>query len=189
MSISPSIAILLSFLTGALGALVYIYVFRKKSLGAQGNGVLEERLEGKEREIRDLRNRENDLQTKLEKAALEIAQLKSTQGDLEARLSVLKEEEDQLANRFKTLSTEVLKQSNDSFLQLAKSTLGKYQEESKGDLEKRQLAIEQMVKPVKESLEKVDQKIHELEKTREGSLSIFNHSGEVSARDSKSLKR
>ncbi|HEU4990612.1 MAG TPA: DNA recombination protein RmuC, partial [Gemmatimonadaceae bacterium] len=41
-----------------------------------------------------------------------------------------------------------------------------FQESARGDLDKRQLAIDQLVAPVKASLEKVDEKIHALEKAR-----------------------
>ena len=57
------------------------------------------------------------------------------------------------------------------FLELAKATLEKFQESAKGDLEKRQQAILELVKPVKESLDKVDSKIGELEKARAGAYS------------------
>src|SRR5207237_6801127 len=43
---------------------------------------------------------------------------------------------------------------------------GKFQEGAKSELEKRQQAITEMVKPMRESLEKVDAKIADLEKVR-----------------------
>src|SRR4029077_1016998 len=51
---------------------------------------------------------------------------------------------------------------------LANSTLERFQQTAKGDLEQRQKAIDQLVKPLKESLEKVDGKIGEIEKARAG---------------------
>jgi DNA recombination protein RmuC len=54
---------------------------------------------------------------------------------------------------------------------LARATLERFQQTAKGDLEQRQQAIDQLVKPLKESLEKVDGKIEEMERIRAGAYS------------------
>jgi DNA recombination protein RmuC len=77
----------------------------------------------------------------------------------------------ELTEKFKALSRDALKDNNQSFLELARSTLGQFQETAKGDLELRTQAIDQLVKPLRESLEKVDGKIGEMEKTRAGAYS------------------
>src|SRR4029078_7680633 len=68
----------------------------------------------------------------------------------------------------KALSAEALRQNNSSFLELAKTTLEKTQESAKGDLAKRQESIDALIRPMRESLEKVDAKINEMEKARSG---------------------
>src|SRR5690242_8960088 len=85
----------------------------------------------------------------------------------EERARLLGDAKQALENAFKSLSAEALKHNNAVFLDLARASLGEYQQAAKGDLEKRQMAIDQLVAPVKASLEKVDAKIHELEKARE----------------------
>jgi DNA recombination protein RmuC len=82
------------------------------------------------------------------------------------KLALLENAKQQLADAFKALAADALKSSNTSFLELAKTHLEKYQESAKGDLEKRQTAIDELVKPVKESLLKVDSKLQEIEKSR-----------------------
>jgi len=86
----------------------------------------------------------------------------------EEKLRVLDEAQRRLSDAFKALAAEALKNNNQQFLELAKANLGVFQERAKGDLDKRQQAIGDLVKPVKESLEKVDEKIRQLEKAREG---------------------
>lgn len=86
----------------------------------------------------------------------------------EEKLGLLDEAAKSLADTFKALSAEALKSNNQSFLDLAKTSFEKIQEGSKGDLEQRKQAIDQLVKPVKESLEKVDGNIRTIEKDREG---------------------
>lgn len=86
----------------------------------------------------------------------------------EEKLGLLAEAQTTLSDAFKALSAEALNTNNQAFVQLARETLEKYQEGARGDLEKRQQAIDQMVKPVRESLEKVDSKIQQIEKERVG---------------------
>ena len=78
------------------------------------------------------------------------------------------EAQTRFSDAFKALSAEALRDNNTSFLELARSTLEKTQEGAKGDLEKRQEAIGALVRPMRESLEKVDAKINDLEKARTG---------------------
>ncbi len=82
------------------------------------------------------------------------------------KLSILNEATMKLSDTFSALSANALKSNNQSFLELARTTLEKYQAEAKGDLEMRQKAVENLVSPIKQSLDKVDVQIQELEKAR-----------------------
>jgi DNA recombination protein RmuC len=86
---------------------------------------------------------------------------------LEERARMLGDAKLTLENAFKSISSEALRHNNQSFLELARATLSEFQQGAKGDLEKRQMAIDALVAPVKASLEKVDEKIHALERARE----------------------
>lgn len=83
------------------------------------------------------------------------------------KLDILNHATLKLGDAFKALSSEALRSNNQSFLELAKITLERYQTEAKGDLEQRQKAVEQLVTPIKQSLEKVDTQIQELENARQ----------------------
>jgi DNA recombination protein RmuC len=85
---------------------------------------------------------------------------------LETLLSAERDAHTRLAHEFKALSAEALKSNNESFLKLAHATLEKFQEGAKGDLASRQQAIDSLVKPLRDSLEKVDVKIGALENAR-----------------------
>src|SRR5258706_150134 len=95
---------------------------------------------------------------------LELAQRSAA---FEERARMMGNTKQALENAFKSLSADALKDNNAAFLNLAKASLGEFQQVAKGDLERRQQAIDALVGPVKESLEKVDQKIHALERVRE----------------------
>lgn len=82
------------------------------------------------------------------------------------RLELLTYTQKSLSEAFKSLSVDALKQNTQSFLDLAAATLDKFQERAKGDLHLRQQAIGDLIKPIKESLDKVDHKILELERVR-----------------------
>jgi DNA recombination protein RmuC len=67
---------------------------------------------------------------------------------------------------FRALSADALQSNNESFLQLARTQLESYQAQARGDLEQRERAVEQLVTPIRESLDRVDGKIQELERVR-----------------------
>jgi len=71
---------------------------------------------------------------------------------------------DRLAAEFRKLSTDALGQNNRQFLDLAKTQFEGFQAAAKGD-------IGQMLQPVRESLDKVDKQIAEIEKERVGAYS------------------
>jgi DNA recombination protein RmuC len=77
----------------------------------------------------------------------------------------------QLKDSFAALSAAALDKNNHSFLDLAKTALDTHVAEAKGDLEKRTQAIDSLVKPLGESLNKMDEKINALETKREGAYS------------------
>ena len=90
------------------------------------------------------------------------------------KLAALHDAQARLSDAFKAISADALKHNNQSFLELARSTLAQFQEGARGDLDKRQQAIDSMVKPIRESLEKVDLRIGEIEKTRTGAYSALS---------------
>jgi DNA recombination protein RmuC len=71
-----------------------------------------------------------------------------------------------LQNAFKALAADALKSNNTSFLQIAQETLKRFQSEAKGDLEARQKAVADLVAPVRDSLNKVDAQIQQIEVAR-----------------------
>jgi DNA recombination protein RmuC len=81
-------------------------------------------------------------------------------------LTAEKSAHERLVAEFKALSADALRANRADFLAQAQQSFAQLQTQSAGDLEKRQLAIDALVKPLRESLEKVDGKIAEIEKAR-----------------------
>lgn len=92
----------------------------------------------------------------------------------EDKLALLNAAQATLSDAFKALSADALKSNNQAFIELAKATLEKFQEGAKNDLEARKTAVDELVRPLRESLEKVDGKLGELEKSRIEAYSALN---------------
>ena len=69
---------------------------------------------------------------------------------------------------FQALSAAALARNNQVFLDLARTSLAETQTNARGDLEKRQQAIQELVAPVRTSLDQVESRIRELESVRAG---------------------
>jgi len=137
--------------------------------------ALNERAVAKDRELQKLQQtydaetvESNDLRQ--QNARLQ-AEVEGERRAAHERNESFKRVTDELAEKFKALSRDALKDNNQEFLNLAHATLEKFQANAKGDLEQKQQAIDQLVKPLKDSLEKVDGKIEAMERLRAGAYS------------------
>lgn len=103
-------------------------------------------------------------------AQAELAELRTRleleQARAAEKLAVLERAKAELTDAFKALSADALRTSNTAFLELATAALERFQVQAKDDLERRQEAVQQLVAPIRESLEKVDGKIQLLEQAR-----------------------
>ncbi len=93
-------------------------------------------------------------------------ELRTAQARLETALAAERAAHERLANEFKALSADALSRNSAEFLTLARETFGKLHQQSADDLGKRQQAIDALVQPLRESLDKVGTKIGEIEQAR-----------------------
>jgi chromosome segregation ATPase len=179
-------------LGGALGWLWTTLRTRKilSSHRIEAEGA-ERKIKAAESVAHELRNKIDELQRVLEKSRQEITnlqeqvrteneqkvatqtELKQIHQSLEALSSLnlgeqkrlLEDARAKLLNTFDALSAGALKSKNQAFLDLAKGTFETIQAQAKGDLETRQAAIDTLVVPLKEALERYERQIQEMEKT------------------------
>jgi DNA recombination protein RmuC len=85
----------------------------------------------------------------------------------EEQKALLAQARHDLAESFQALSGEALRQNNEAFLNLAKTSFQTLHTEAKGDLAQRQQAIDQLVKPLSESLHRYDEQVRHLEQSRQ----------------------
>jgi DNA recombination protein RmuC len=121
------------------------------------------RVPGLERRVTDLSAQVADYKSRLSEVT---ARLEDERRAAAEKLALLDEARVKMSDAFQALSAEALRSSNQSFLELARAALEKFQAGARTDLEARQEAIGRLVVPVKESLDKVDVKLRELETAR-----------------------
>ena len=71
-----------------------------------------------------------------------------------------------LEQTFSALSQRALKENNQTFLQLAQESLKQFHVQAKNDLELKEKAVENLIKPVREALDKTEQQIRLMEHER-----------------------
>jgi DNA recombination protein RmuC len=82
------------------------------------------------------------------------------------RLATVSDAQERLSASFKALSAEALQSSMTQLTEMAQAQLRTVQTEAKGDLDKRQQAVEQLVAPLKEQLGRVDGQLLRLDQER-----------------------
>ena len=96
-----------------------------------------------------------ELQLELERKAAEAQQQSSQQLN------------NQLRESFNALAADALQSNNLQFLRLAKENLQQFQIKAEGELEKREKAVENLVKPIREALDKTESQVRRMENERQ----------------------
>jgi DNA recombination protein RmuC len=84
----------------------------------------------------------------------------------EQRLATVTDSQERMSASFKALSADALQASMAQLTEIARAQLGTAQAEARGDLEKRQQAVEQLVAPLKDQLGRVDAQLLALDRER-----------------------
>jgi DNA recombination protein RmuC len=164
--------VLLVACAGIIAGAAAVWLYFRSEIAVQA-----EKLQSKEAAVRDLEAKVKESISWIENLESQATSLKVAEAELKTRLeqeqkaaaeklALVEDARQKLADAFKALSGDALKSNNEAFLTLAKETLERFQEGAKGDLENRQTAIQELVKPLGESLEKVGKELRELEKNR-----------------------
>lgn len=150
---------------------------RARAEVAAEHKALSERVNGQLARINDLTDEKEQLRAELDRLREQEAGLRSEKAELKTRLeesqkaaeekfATLRDAREQLAESFRAVSAEALQSNNQVFLDLARQSLTNVTSGAETDLEGRQKAIDEMVKPLRESLERVQSNIQEMEQAR-----------------------
>jgi len=93
--------------------------------------------------------------------------LNQVQLSLAEQRQLLEAAEKRLADTFHALADNALKSNNQAFLDLARIAFEKMQAEAETELETRKIAVESMVKPLRETLERYEKQVQGMEQTRQ----------------------
>jgi DNA recombination protein RmuC len=167
--------IALYLLAGAVAGAVIAAFWSSKTKHQHHQTLEKAATEQRQKLESDLADRERAIEGYLE----EIESQKQKCAEIAQDLAVTKQREQgakeqfeeaqkQARDTFQSLANQVLEKSNASFLQLATKTLEGDKKEAAAQLDQRKQAIESLVKPIKESLDKHQKAVGEIEKEREG---------------------
>ena len=147
---------------------------------------LEAALETHTRALADARQRSGELTERLVRATAELDGERRSASD---RLKLLEQAEQTLRDAFASVSAEALRANNQSFLQLAKTSLGEFQKQAAVDLDQRQQSIDRLVKPLRDTLGQVDAKLQQVETARASSEARLNEQLQTLATSTSNLER
>ena len=158
-----------------VGVLATVLVMRSRAQSDQA--VLRERLSARDAHQQEQQQRIDSQTAELAASRETITELKSRESALttrladeqkqaEEKLAAIDDAQNKLSDAFKALAAGALKDNNESFLKLAQQKLESQQRQATGELDKRQTAIDNFLKPMEKSLKAVDEKLGAFDKDR-----------------------
>lgn len=167
----PWIPIVVAVVALGVGWTVGVLFARRTSARMErDNAALTARLADREDDLSQATAELETLRTEAgrlrEDAARLGAELGHARRDAEDKLRTVERAEEALRETFRAMSAESLEKSAKSFLELAKESVGHLHEQAVTELESRRKAVDDLVKPIEDSLKKVDERLLATEKER-----------------------
>ncbi len=106
----------------------------------------------------------------------------------QARIGDLENQEIHMREMFGSLAADALKSNATEFLKLATQTFNTEQEKAKGELELRKQAVEGLVKPMREQLDKTGETLERIEKKRIEDHGVLKQQTEEMAKTNSALR-
>ncbi len=126
---------------------------------------LEQRIALMDERVQQLTRENGEYRAGIRETEMELRKERESAAE---KLKLLEAAQTQLSASFEALSRKALDSNNQSFLDLARTQMSALHEQAKGELEKREKAVESMVRPISERLEHFGQAVQAIEVKREG---------------------
>ena len=154
-------------LAAVITAAGVLWQSRRPNTSEPGNELarLTVQLEERERDVSEAREQRDEARRDLVAAQMELAAVRA---DHKARTEELAIAREQLDTQFKGLAAGVLKESTESLLSQAKEQFDSQRQVDAAELEQRKEAIDNLVAPIRESLERLGTHANDIEQKRVG---------------------
>ena len=126
--------------------------------------ALEARLQQREAQMAALQETISDLRSR--GARLETI-IRQDRQALREKLRLVEGWQGRLTDAYKGLSTQALKENNQVFMDLAQATLARFVDRARSDLDQRSQAVDGMLKPLQEALERYEHHTRSMEHARQ----------------------
>jgi DNA recombination protein RmuC len=143
---------------GALTAQQTLFAETARRLGDAQEDLQQLRLE-----LQDARNATMSVREENAQLRTELAHQQQV---VPQQLALLQKAEVQLKASFDALASTTLRSTTEEFLKLADQKLGNVQKDAMAEIGKRQVAIDELIQPIRDALLSVDTKLSETEKAR-----------------------
>jgi DNA recombination protein RmuC len=146
------------------GSLIAWLVLRSRPAGLSARlSLMEKELAAEKADLARLQQAHTELVAGKARAESALEAERKTSNE---KIELVTRASEELRNAFKAMASDALKNNNSSFLVIAEETLKRFQSQAKGDLDARQKAVADLVAPVRDSLNKVDAQIQQMEVAR-----------------------
>ena len=176
------IELILAFTSAGLAAItVWLLLGRTRLVqdAARARASCEAAESSLERESSRAAEVERGLRAQLDEISESYTTARDQLGRLEEQKRLLSEQQEQIQERFRALANETLNSAldgaNKRFLELAQAEFKNARTASAAEIDKRRAAVDDLIKPIAETLQKTHTKLEEIEKAR---LTQFSALGE-----------